>query len=189
MQCSFITSIGNHTQKFESELPLVCIMGRSNCGKSSLINALANHKTLARAAKTPGRTRLVNLFDMNGKIVLADLPGYGYARISKGEQQKWHHLTNYFFDKHQIDRMLLLHDIRHFPGEDELAFWKDASENYQTTVVSTKMDKLKPRELKTAVANLEEFIRRHRIKVDHKVQVSSLKKTNIEQLREHLELK
>ena len=93
---TFITSVADKKNFIKSNKPIIAICGKSNVGKSSLINTLANRKNLARTSVTPGRTRLVNYFDF-GEFILADLPGYGFAKVSDKEKQKWAHLMEDFF--------------------------------------------------------------------------------------------
>ena len=93
---SFITSAANKSQFIRADKPIIAVCGKSNVGKSSFINMLANRKKLARVSKDPGRTRLVNYFDF-GPFILADLPGYGFAKVSKEEKQRWARLMEDFF--------------------------------------------------------------------------------------------
>ena len=114
----FIKSAAAKDGFYITPKPLVAVAGKSNVGKSSLINMLANNRKLARTSVTPGRTRLVNYFDF-GDFVLADLPGYGFARVSKDEKLAWARLTDSFFAEHKITLLLSLIDIRHPPTEDD----------------------------------------------------------------------
>lgn len=125
--------------------PEICVAGRSNVGKSSFINMLTARRKLAKTSSTPGRTRLLNLFDIdNGKFVLVDLPGYGYAKASKSEIEKWSRLTDgYFAATRSLKHTLALVDIRHEPtslDKQMIAFLYDSGRPF--TVVATKADKL-----------------------------------------------
>ncbi len=132
----------------EPSLPEIAFAGRSNVGKSSLINSLVRRKKLARVSNTPGRTREINFFKVNDQFVLADLPGYGYARISKEAKAAWRPLIEgYLSASPALRGIVQLLDIRHDPTpEDEqmLDFLADLAA--PTIVVLTKTDKLRPRE-------------------------------------------
>ena len=139
----FITSAVDKKGFIVPEKPLIAICGKSNVGKSSLINALANKKGLARTSVTPGRTRLVNYFDF-GEFVLADLPGYGFAKVSQTEKIKWAKmLEDFFSSKAIITHVFSLVDIRHDPTKDD-----ESMINYlhhyalPFTVIATKADKI-----------------------------------------------
>ena len=115
----FITSAASKSQFITSDKPIIAVCGKSNVGKSSFINMLANRKKLAKVSKDPGRTRLINYFDL-GEFILADLPGYGFARVSKEEKLKWARLLDDFFaDKKNIAHVFSLADIRHSPTADD----------------------------------------------------------------------
>ena len=127
------------------ECPEICVAGRSNVGKSSFINMLTCRKKLAKTSATPGRTRLLNLFDIDGgRFVLVDLPGYGYARASKSEIEKWSRLTDgYFRVTEKLVHTLALVDIRHEPSEADrqmISYLYDMGKPF--TVIATKADKL-----------------------------------------------
>ena len=114
----FITSVAIGGDFYADGRPIIAVSGRSNVGKSSLINMLAANKKLAKTSADPGRTRLVNYFDF-GDFVLADLPGYGYAKVSKEEKAKWARLLEDFFATQKITLSLALVDIRHEPTQDD----------------------------------------------------------------------
>ncbi|MBQ7227438.1 MAG: YihA family ribosome biogenesis GTP-binding protein [Clostridia bacterium] len=145
----FIKSFADlKTYKEESEkytCPEICVAGRSNVGKSSFINMLTARKKLAKTSSTPGRTRLLNLFDIDdGKFVLVDLPGYGYAKAAKSEIEKWSKLTNgYFETTTTLAHTLALVDIRHEPTAlDKQMIAYLYAKGLPFTVVATKADKL-----------------------------------------------
>lgn len=142
-QANFITSAARAEQFLAPQKPLIAVCGKSNAGKSTLINALAGQKKLAKTSADPGRTRLVNYFDF-GEFWLADLPGYGYAAVSKGEKEKWARLLDEFFArKQEIAHVFLLSDIRRDPSDDDLQMVTYL--NYHIvpfTVILTKSDKL-----------------------------------------------
>ena len=114
----FITSVAVGGEFYTDGRPIIAVSGKSNVGKSSLINMLAANKKLAKTSADPGRTRLVNYFDF-GTFVLADLPGYGFAKVSKEEKAKWARLLEDFFATQNITLSLALVDIRHEPTADD----------------------------------------------------------------------
>jgi GTP-binding protein len=130
-------------------LPEIAFAGRSNVGKSSLLNKLVRRKAFARVSNTPGRTREINFFKVNDQFVLADLPGYGYARISKERQAEWRPLIEGYLRRSTVLRgVVLLLDIRHTPTADDRAMLDFLAEiEVPTVVVLTKIDKLRPREI------------------------------------------
>jgi GTP-binding protein len=152
-QCTFLVSAAD-----ENDLPPlgtveVAFAGRSNVGKSSLLNALTGRKDLARTSNTPGRTRLLNFFDLGGRLILVDLPGYGYARAPKTEIARWNQLTRGFLrGRSQLRRICLLIDARHglkSSDEEVMAGLDTAAVSYQ--IVLTKADKVKPGALKRLI--------------------------------------
>lgn len=146
---TFITSAAKAEQFIAPTKPMIAVCGKSNVGKSSFINMLANRKKLAKTSSEPGRTRLVNYFDF-GEFILADLPGYGFARVSKGEKEKWAKTLDQFFqNKDSIAHVFMLVDSRHDPTEDDVQMIEFL--HYHTipfTVTLTKADKLSRMKLK-----------------------------------------
>ncbi|HSP47118.1 MAG TPA: ribosome biogenesis GTP-binding protein YihA/YsxC, partial [Clostridiaceae bacterium] len=146
----FITSAVKPIQYPEMQLPEVAFVGRSNVGKSTIINSLTNRKKLAKVSNTPGRTRLVNFFLINGQCLLVDLPGYGYAKISKTEKAAWGKIIeDYLIARDNLKKVVLLVDARHKPTEDD-RLMLDYLRYYQkeVIVVATKLDKLKLSDIK-----------------------------------------
>jgi len=148
-QASFITSAARAEQFITPDKPMIAVCGKSNVGKSSFINMLANRKKLAKTSSEPGRTRLVNYFDF-GEFILADLPGYGFARVSKSEKDKWAKTLDQFFkQKENIAHVVMLVDSRHDPTADDVQMIQFL--HYHTipfTVVLTKADKLSRMKIK-----------------------------------------
>ena len=142
-QAKFITSAAREEQFLTPDKPMIAVCGKSNAGKSTLINMLAGQKKLAKTSGDPGRTRLVNYFDF-GQFLLADLPGYGYAAVSKAEKEKWAELLDKFFArKEHIRHVFLLSDIRRDPSDDDFQMMEFL--NYHIvpyTIILTKSDKL-----------------------------------------------
>jgi GTP-binding protein len=128
----------------DASLPEVAFAGRSNVGKSSLINKLVHRKKLARVSNTPGRTREINFFEVNGEFVLADLPGYGYARVSKERKAAWRPLIEEYLKRSSALRgVVQLLDARRTPSDDDLRMLDFlATVGTPTIVVATKVDKL-----------------------------------------------
>jgi GTP-binding protein len=129
----------------EPSLPEVAFAGRSNVGKSSLINKLLHRKKFARVSNTPGRTREINFFEVNKQFVLADLPGYGYARISKEKQSAWRPLIEGYLERSpKLKGVVQLLDVRHKPSDDDLQMLEFLAHlGTPTIIVGTKIDKLK----------------------------------------------
>ncbi len=146
---TFITSAARWEQFITPDKPMIAVCGKSNVGKSSFINMLANRKKLAKTSSEPGRTRLVNYFDF-GEFILADLPGYGFARVSKGEKEKWAKTLDAFFrKKEEIAHVFMLVDARHDPTADDVQMIQFLHYHMLPfTVVLTKADKLSRMKLK-----------------------------------------
>ena len=146
---TFITSASRAEQFIKPDKPMIAVCGKSNVGKGSFINMLANQKKLAKTSSEPGRTRLVNYFDF-GEFILADLPGYGFAKVSKAEKVKWAQtLDKFFAQKENIAHVFMLVDSRHDPTEDDVQMMQFL--HYHTlpfTVTLTKADKLSRMKLK-----------------------------------------
>ena len=157
-KAEFITSAKTASQFISSNKPIIAICGKSNVGKSSLINMLANRKKLAKTSVTPGRTRLVNYFDF-GTFILADLPGYGFAKVSKQEKITWAKTMEDFFNKTEVAHCLSLVDIRHKPTEDDydmINYLHNALIPF--TVVATKSDKLGKSMVKPALKKVADYL-------------------------------
>ena len=150
-EVKFITSAADKKGFYGGEKPVIAVCGKSNVGKSSFINMLANRRQLARASAEPGRTRLVNYFDF-GAFVLADLPGYGFAHVAKSEKERWARLLDDFFAEGRVAHVFALADIRHEPTADDRTMI-DFLYYTQTpfTVIATKADKLAKTRIKEAV--------------------------------------
>lgn len=151
----FITSAAGRGGFIVPDRPMIAVCGKSNVGKSSFINMLARNGKLARTSNTPGRTRLVNYFDF-GEFILADLPGYGFAKVSKDEKIKWARLLESFFESSQyITHVFSLMDIRHNPTADDLDMIKYLNHYILPfTVIATKADKLPKTRIKPAIRDL-----------------------------------
>jgi GTP-binding protein len=182
---SFLMGAAEIGQLPDTDLPEVAFAGRSNVGKSSLINALVNRKDLARASNEPGRTREVNLFDVDGRLRLADLPGYGWAKAAKTTARKFQNLGRaYLRGRPNLKRAFLLIDSRHGLKSVDLEAMDAldlAAVSYQ--VVLTKADKLKPAELAATLARTEKAIVKRPAAFPEALATSSAKGTGLPELR------
>ena len=150
----FIKSVAAASEFYSDGRPIIAVSGRSNVGKSSLINMLAGNSKLAKTSADPGRTRLVNYFDF-GAFVLADLPGYGFAKVSKAEKAKWAHLLEDFFATQKITLLLTLVDIRHEPTADDKQMINYLYHySIPFVAVATKADKLPKTKIKPQIMNI-----------------------------------
>lgn len=125
--------------------PEVAFAGKSNVGKSSLINGLMNRKSLARTSSQPGKTQTINFYNINSELYLVDLPGYGYAKVSQREKEKWGKLIErYLHGSRQLRAVFLLIDIRHEPGANDKVMYEWICHNgYDPIIIATKLDKIK----------------------------------------------
>ena len=156
-------TVGNRAQFPRSARPAVALSGRSNVGKSSLINTLLGRKSLARVSSAPGKTVTINYYGIDGKMFLIDLPGYGYAKRSQGSKASWSSLTEDFFLKNPssdaLRLVIQLIDIRTGPTDDDVHMINFLLERgIPFTVVATKTDKLSPTRLKEALRELEDGV-------------------------------
>jgi len=168
-----------------ARLPEICFAGRSNVGKSSLINALTNRKGIARASNTPGRTRELNYFNVDERLFVVDLPGYGYARASKTDIARWTKLTREFlFGRASLRRVFLLIDSRHGVKESDLELMHMLDETAVTyQLILTKVDKLKKGELDKVLAKTQKVIAKRPAAFPEIISTSSEKKAGLDELR------
>ncbi|MBE5926891.1 MAG: YihA family ribosome biogenesis GTP-binding protein [Lachnospiraceae bacterium] len=129
----------------ENKLPEIAFAGKSNVGKSSLINGLLNRKSLARTSSQPGKTQTINFYNINEALYFVDLPGYGYAKVSKDVQEKWGvMIENYLQTSKQLKAVFLLIDIRHEPSANDKNMYEWVVYNgYNPIIIATKLDKIK----------------------------------------------
>ena len=183
--CDFVMGVRTEVDLPPVELPEVAFAGRSNVGKSSLLNALTNRLTLARTSNTPGRTREVNFFRLGGRLMLVDLPGYGYARAGKEEIARWNELIgDYLRGRGNLLRVYLLIDARRgigAPDRKVMELLDKAAVVYQ--VVLTKIDKVKPGPLGKVQAATEAELKRHGAAYPEILATSSKNKIGLELLR------
>jgi len=183
--CQFIIGCARLDQVPETDLSEIAFAGRSNVGKSSLINALVGQKALARTSNTPGRTQQINFFSLGDQLMMADLPGYGYARAPKAEVKKWTGLTNaYLKGRVQLRRVCLLIDARVGLKTSDIGVMKaldKAAQVYQ--VVLTKCDKIKPGPLQKLQDEIALELAKHGAAHPDIVPTSSRKNIGIADLR------
>lgn len=154
----FIISAVKREQYPEDELPEIALAGRSNVGKSSLINMLINRKGLAKTSSTPGKTQTINFYDLDGKMRLVDLPGYGYARVSKDKKSGWGRIIeSYLVNRPNLMEVFLLVDLRHDPTEDDRLMYEwIRTFGYKGVVIGTKADKISNNQIQARKKALRE---------------------------------
>jgi GTP-binding protein len=186
--CDFVMGAARENQLPPTELTEIAFAGRSNVGKSSLVNALTGRKALARTSNTPGRTREVNFFDLGGKLMIADLPGYGYARASKSSITNWTDLIErYLKGRRQLRRVCLLIDARHGLKDSDRTAMKlldAAAVVYQ--IVLTKSDKMKDAPRAWLIAGIQAELAGHTAAHPDICATSAIKDTGIAELRAEL---
>lgn len=159
--CDFMLSVAKIDQLPATELPEVAFVGRSNVGKSTLINTLTSHRQLARTSNTPGRTQQINLFDLGGRLILADLPGYGFAKAPKPTVDSWHRLIQTYLKGRPTLRIVcILIDARHGLKDVDLDYMKilaGAAVAYR--VILTKADLVKPVALATLLQDVKSALK------------------------------
>jgi GTP-binding protein len=169
-------------------LPQIAVCGKSNVGKSSLINLLTNNSKLAKTSATPGKTRLVNFFVINEEFLLVDLPGYGFAKAPQSEQESWPRMIEGYFAqaRNSLRALLILLDIRHDPTEnDRMLFTWAAHFGLHVIIVCTKADKLAKTRRRPRLAEIKKAVSSG---VDYPaVAVSTLEKAGTEELLEQIE--
>lgn len=133
----------------ETDKPQIAFAGKSNVGKSSLINGLMNRKALARTSSQPGKTQTINFYNVNDAMYLVDLPGYGYAKVPQGEREKWGKMIErYLHTSRQLRAVFLLIDIRHEPSANDRQMYDWISyQGYEPVIIATKLDKIKRSQL------------------------------------------
>jgi GTP-binding protein len=182
----FLTSMKSTVDYPADDLPEIAICGRSNVGKSSLINLLTGNYKIAKTSAVPGKTRLVNFFVINEQFLIVDLPGYGYAGVSKSEKNSWGEMVEgYLGITKNLRALLILIDIRRIPSDDDLSLFKWAAHfGFHVIIVATKADKV----AKTQRPHLISSIKEKTGGVGYPViAVSSLKKFGQQELLDEIE--
>ncbi len=185
-KAQFLISVAEPSKISDFNKSEIAVVGKSNVGKSSLINLITNNKNLAKTSQTPGRTRLVNYFDINGEFILVDLPGYGFAKAPASEIAKWRTLIKaYLINNKNLKNVFLLLDIRREPSENDFKMVNFLSHyNIPFTCVATKADKLKKEAIKKSVQKIASALR---IGYGNIIVTSALKKEGVNLLLERIE--
>ena len=165
-----------------NDLPEICLAGRSNVGKSSLINTITNHSKLAKVSGTPGKTRTLNFFNINDELRLVDVPGYGFARVNDKIKESFGDMTDtYLTQRETLKGLVLIVDYRHKPTRDDIGMYEYAKYHHiPVIVVATKEDKLKRNDLKKNEKLIKETLGFQ--SQDQFIRFSSLKKTGINEV-------
>jgi GTP-binding protein len=185
-QSEFIISAVKPIQYPTDNLVEYAFIGRSNVGKSSLINTLTKRRKLVKVSGTPGKTRLINFFLINNSFYFVDLPGYGYAKVSKTEQAKWGKMMeDYLIQRPQLQKVALLVDCRRKPSKDDLLMYGWIKHfGYEVVVVATKKDKLNRTELMNGNKLIRETLQLE--PSEEIINISSLKKTGVKELLDNM---
>ncbi|AOY75944.1 ribosome biogenesis GTP-binding protein YihA/YsxC [Clostridium formicaceticum] len=183
----FVTSAVAPSQYPEGLLPEIALVGRSNVGKSSTINTMLGRKKLARISATPGKTRTINFFMINQEFYLVDLPGYGYAKVSKTEKASWGKtMETYLANRQNLQEVILLVDIRHEPTNDDKMMYDWLKHfGYGSIVIATKLDKISKSQLQKHLKIIRQKLQME--KEDHILPISSLKKQGVEEVWNRIE--
>lgn len=185
-QSEFVTSAVRKDQYPTDLRPEIAFVGRSNVGKSSLINSITNRRHLAKVSGVPGKTRLVNFFLINNSFYLVDLPGYGYAKVSKVEKESWGKIIEtYLVGREPLKKVVLLVDCRHKPtADDQMMLDWIRHFGYKAIIVATKSDKLTKNELRKSEQVIRETLKLSQ--EDELMFFSSLKKEGKDELAQRL---
>lgn len=160
IKAEFVTSADCLKNAPALNMPEIALIGRSNVGKSSFINAVTNRKKLAKTSNTPGKTRLINFFNINDKFSLVDLPGYGYAKVSQKEQQRWQRdLEEYLLQREELVAVIQFIDARHEVQKNDLQMreWLEFN-NFNIITVATKADVLSKNAVPKSVKDISKTI-------------------------------
>ena len=160
-QAELETVCGITSKLPENAFPEVAFAGKSNVGKSSLINGLLNRKSLARTSSQPGKTQTINFYKVNGDLYLVDLPGYGYAKVSNEIKAKWGRMIeNYLHGSKQLKAVFLLVDIRHEPSANDKDMYQwIVAQGYEPVIIATKLDKIKRSQVQKQIKILKEGLK------------------------------
>jgi GTP-binding protein len=188
MDCRYITSALDPQQLPEFTQPEIAFIGRSNTGKSSLINSVLGRRNLARHGRTPGQTQMINFFGvgLEDKLIIADLPGYGFSAIEKNRAQKWQPLIESYMRRPNIQEFLFLIDCRRDLNDDDWVLLYALGRNLPVYVVLTKSDKISKRDLQLRIRKTSDEISAKGIELKKVHPVSNLKQDGVLELRQDL---
>ncbi|HBF6952106.1 TPA: YihA family ribosome biogenesis GTP-binding protein [Clostridioides difficile] len=187
IRSSEITMSAVNKSQYPAEgIPEIALAGRSNVGKSSIINTLLNRRNFARTSQTPGKTRTINFYLINNEFYFVDLPGYGYAKIAKSEKEKWGGIMERYLESRQeLCSIFLLVDIRHEPtADDKLMYEWIKHFGYNCVVIATKADKISRGQYQKHISIIRKKLQME--SSEKVISVSSLKKTGVEELWEEI---
>ncbi|MEZ5815381.1 MAG: ribosome biogenesis GTP-binding protein YihA/YsxC [Alphaproteobacteria bacterium] len=161
--CDFMLGVAGLGQLPEADMPEIAFAGRSNVGKSSLVNALTGRKTLAKTSNTPGRTQQLNYFNLGGRLYMVDMPGYGYAKVSKDKRDNWTRLVfDYLRGRPNLRCVFILVDARHGLKESDIELMKMLDETaVQYRIILTKADKVKNQDLQKISEKIVTTLKKH----------------------------
>ncbi len=183
--CDFMLGVAALKQLPPADTPEIAFAGRSNVGKSSLVNALTGRKTLAKTSNTPGRTQQLNFFNLGGRLFMVDMPGYGYAKVSKSQRDEWTQLIfDYLRGRPTLQCVFILIDARHGLKDTDIELMKMLDEAaVQYRIVFTKSDKSKSHELKILIEDTSAVLKKHAAGFPFTHPTSANKGTGIAELR------
>lgn len=188
MNTSYITSAQKAKQLPQFNLPEVAFIGRSNCGKSSLLNTLLERKNLARSSSTPGRTQMINFFSVSlskgQSMIFSDLPGYGFNVAAKEVRKHWDELMAAYLQRADLCELVYLIDVRRKFEDFEFLYMAELAKNIPLLVVLTKIDKVKKKEVQEKKRYVEKTLKDKEIAYKDIFPISNLKKTGISKLRD-----
>ncbi|MCC0656210.1 YihA family ribosome biogenesis GTP-binding protein [Clostridioides sp. ES-S-0123-01] len=187
IRSSEITMSAVNKSQYPAEgIPEIALAGRSNVGKSSIINTLLNRRNFARTSQTPGKTRTINFYLINNEFYFVDLPGYGYAKIAKSEKEKWGGIMERYLESRQeLCSIFLLVDIRHEPtADDKLMYEWIKHFGYNCVVIATKADKISRGQYQKHISIIRKKLQME--SSEKVIPISSLKKTGVEELWEEI---
>ena len=181
-KAELVAVTGSPSQYPEDNMKEVAFAGRSNVGKSSLLNLLTGRKSLARVSQSPGKTRTINFYEINDSFRIVDLPGYGYAKVSKSVSESWGKMMESYFETRQgLLKVIQLVDIRHAPSKQDVQMYNYLKHyGYDGVVVATKSDKISRNQYQKNIKVIRQTLGMH--PEDLVIPVSSLKKTGHDDL-------
>ena len=190
MNSSYITSAqkANQLPTFESDE--IAFIGKSNCGKSSLLNSIFERKNLAKSSSTPGRTQMINFFSLSSNkdqvLIFADLPGYGFNVASKSVKKHWNDLMNAYISRNTIKEFICILDCRRDMDDFETEYWKYLSDILPIIVAVTKTDKISQSQVRSKLTKLQSSLESNKIHFKKIFPISNLKKSGVQELRGYL---